>query len=66
MGKSNLYGAYTEIAHNHSRVPELRIGQFWSNFFQWVQKESGKDPFYMSDLDLLMYINKFCDSMGRR
>lgn len=59
----NRQGAYLEIAYNHDRVPELRIGQFWSNFFQWVQKESGRDPFYMEDNDLLMYIHRFCDSM---
>ena len=38
----------------------IRIGQFFNNVFDMIAKD-GKDPFYISDKELLSYVKKYCE-----
>lgn len=58
-----LYGFYNELTRVHVEYfSDWRFGQFVSNFFSWITRTKGRDPFFMEDpvmLDLLHeYVEK--------
>ena len=45
---------YQELCTIHKEsFPDLRFGQFCSNFFSWIYSEKGMDPFFPEE-DLML------------
>lgn len=62
----SIRGNYTELAYHHSKIPMLRIGQLWSDFFEWVKTDAGRDPYYLSDQHLMELFSQYCNMMERK
>lgn len=49
----------------HQELPELRFGQVFSDFFDWLKKQ-GKDPYYMEDSRMYFYFKEYINSIKGR
>lgn len=59
-----LVPIYDIIGHYHmTTCPDLRIGQLFSNFEVWLEKEVGTDIYYLEDYRFLEYLEKYLDSI---
>lgn len=66
MGRlpERLVPIYDIIGHYHmTTCPDLRIGQLFSNFEVWLEKEVGIDIYYLEDYRFLEYLEKYLDSI---
>jgi len=66
MGRlpERLVPIYDIIGHYHmATCPDLRIGQLFSNFEVWLEKEVGTDIYYLEDYRFLEYLEKYLDSI---
>jgi len=66
MGRllERLVPIYDIIGHYHmTTCPDLRIGQLFSNFEVWLEKEVGTDIYYLEDYRFLEYLEKYLDSI---
>ena len=66
MGRlpERLVPIYDIIGHYHMiTCPDLRIGQLFSNFQAWLEKEVGTDIYYLEDYRFLEYLEKYLDSI---
>ena len=66
MGRlpERLVPIYDIIGHYHmTTCPDLRIGQLFSNFEEWLEKEVGTDIYYLEDYRFLEYLEKYLDSI---
>ena len=66
MGRlpERLVPIYDIIGHYHmTTCPDLRIGQLFSNFEAWLEKEVGTDIYYLEDYRLLEYLEGYLDSI---
>ena len=53
------------IIHKTS-FPKLRIGQLFSNFFEWITTTQGKDPYYVKEEQLLHYLTEYAIEMRKK
>ena len=66
MGRlpERLVPIYDIIGHYHmTTCPDLRIGQLFSNFQTWLEKEVKTDIYYLEDYKLLEYLEGYLDSI---
>ena len=66
MGRlpERLVPIYDIMGHYHmTTCPDLRIGQLFSNFEAWLEKEVGTDIYYLEDYRILEYLEKYLDSI---
>ena len=57
---NRLYNFYDEVKRLHmTYFPDCRTGQLWVNFLNWIA-DSGVDPFFPEEDELLTYLKKFC------
>lgn len=42
---------------------DMRFGQFYSNFFEWLNVEKRYDPFFPDDDRMLELIDEYCSIM---
>lgn len=57
---NRLYNFYNEVTRLHMTYkPDWRAGQFWLNFFAWVQ-DYKQDPFFPEEDEMLTYLKEFC------
>ena len=40
--------------------PDLRFGQFMSNFLGFVQSKKNRDPFFPEESEMLTYLKEYC------
>ena len=58
---------YREIWLLHKKFfPNLRIGQLFSDFFQWVTTVQGKDCYYMEEGQLLAFLTEYAAEMRKK
>ena len=51
---------YQELCTIHKEsFPDLRFGQFCSNFFSWIYSEKGMDPFFPEEDLMLKYLREY-------
>lgn len=62
---NRLYGFYAEIADIHAkRFPDLREGQLWEIFTDWVKRFKSKDPFYLETNEMLKLFKEFAEEIS--
>ena len=54
-------GKYAELWMN--AAPDQRFGQFTINFFNWIIKTYGVDPFFPEEEKMLTYMQDYCKSV---
>ena len=58
--KDNLYGFYVKLFLVHNNYfPQIRFGQFLSNFADWMEKNDGRDIFYLTEDEFLQYVTDY-------
>ena len=57
---NRLDGFYGELCRIHKTYqPDIRFGQFCSNFFGWLYQEKGVDLFFPEEDRMLEYIKEY-------
>ena len=64
---NELSRIYREIWIIHKKIfPDLRIGQLFSNFFEWITDTQEKDPYYITEEQLLHYLAEYATEMNKK
>ena len=58
---------YEQMLADHKKyLPDWRVCQLMSNFLGEVYADTGRDPFFMEDAEMLAQWNKFIDKLTGR
>ena len=57
---------YVRLRKYHANYfPDWRFGQFMSNFFNWLNLEKKKDPFFPEENQMIKYIEEYCKTVSQ-
>jgi hypothetical protein len=61
---NRLDNFYEEVKNIHKEnFPDLRFGQFMSNFFGWLTSTKGKDIFFPEEEEMLKLFREYVDTL---
>ena len=61
---NRLDNFYEEVKNIHKEnFPDLRFGQFMSNFFGWLTSTKGKDIFFLEEGEMLKLFREYVDTL---